>query len=115
VAAAVAKDMGEEEQLTKVEEKIGSQQGEVLKINRCSANILLMPLVIMPAACMVISPTIVIPPPRIPANLMMEKRLVAYKKPSPAHTLFTPYTGRPSSCSKFWSQIDSTHTPARRC
>jgi hypothetical protein len=63
--------------LTKVEEKKGSQQGGVLKINSFSANILLMPLVIVPAACIVISLPIVIPPPRIPANLMMEKRLVA--------------------------------------
>ncbi len=34
----------------KVEEKIGGQQGRVLKINRCSANILLMLLVIVPLA-----------------------------------------------------------------
>ncbi len=34
-ASAVAKDKGEDKQLRKVEEKIGSQQGGELKINRC--------------------------------------------------------------------------------
>ncbi len=42
--------------IDKVEEKIGSQQGGVLKFNKCSANILLMPLVIVPVVCIVIPP-----------------------------------------------------------
>ncbi len=82
--------------IDKVEEKIGSQQGGVLKINRCSANILLMLLVIVPAACIVISP------PRIPANLMMEKKARCLKKPLPAHTLFTPLRRLPIILFNIW-------------
>ena len=94
--AAVAKDIREKEQLKKVEEKIGSRQGGVLKIKRCSANILLMLLVIVPAACIVISP------PQIPAKLMMEKRLLALKKPLPAHTLFIPLCRSPIILFNIW-------------